>query len=46
MPSTQQERDLIAIPKNSCDQMNNKDADILLVAPPTEEWSDELDMED
>ena len=27
-------------------QMNNKDADILLVAPPTEEWSDELDMED
>ena len=27
-------------------QMNNKDADILLVAPPTQEWSDDLDRED
>ena len=26
-------------------QMNNKDADILLVAPPTQEWSDDLDLE-
>ena len=27
-------------------QMNNKDADILLVAPPTQEWSDDLDRQD
>jgi hypothetical protein len=26
-------------------QMNNMDADILLVAPPTQEWSDDLDLE-